>query len=203
MYTLAARQNYSGRTSTKVYTLATLVIPVKVFLRRHPFLGSFCSSYGTCLRKNGDRAASCGKNGVFIPMVDWSMLRSGSGPTPRLPATHHLPGTHHPRQQAEQDCSMADRLPETSRQWSCPACVRATRALLPNRDHFGWTRFTLHPLRCLMRAHGCAALATNAPHAQYVRSSVLYWMASAMCLGSICGVPSRSATVRETFRMRS
>lgn len=40
-------------------------------------------------------------------------------------------------------------------------------------------------------------------HAQNVRSSVRYWMASAMCFGSICCEPSRSATVRATFRIRS
>jgi hypothetical protein len=40
-------------------------------------------------------------------------------------------------------------------------------------------------------------------HAQNVRSKVRYCIASAMCLGSMAAAPSRSATVRATFRMRS
>src|SRR5881296_2081706 len=44
---------------------------------------------------------------------------------------------------------------------------------------------------------------TAASYAQNVRSSVRYWIASAMCLGSIAAAPSRSAIVRATFSIRS
>ena len=41
------------------------------------------------------------------------------------------------------------------------------------------------------------------PQAQYVRSSVRYCIASAICLGCNSAVPSRSAIVRATFKIRS
>jgi hypothetical protein len=39
-------------------------------------------------------------------------------------------------------------------------------------------------------------------HAQNVRSSIRYWMASAMCLGSMAGAASRSEMVRATLSGR-
>src|SRR6266404_9331924 len=49
----------------------------------------------------------------------------------------------------------------------------------------------------------CGNRARRTFHAQNVRSKVRYCIASAMCLGSMATAPSRSATVRATFRMRS
>jgi hypothetical protein len=40
-------------------------------------------------------------------------------------------------------------------------------------------------------------------HTQRVRSKVRYWMASLTCSGVMVSDWARSATVRETFRMRS
>src|ERR1700752_3292028 len=52
--------------------------------------------------------------------------------------------------------------------------------------------------------HGWQFIALKAGmlYAQYVRSSVRYWMASAMCFGWIAGSDSRSATVLATFKIR-
>src|SRR5207244_10972588 len=67
----------------------------------------------------------------------------------------------------------------------------------------------LFPYTTLFRSHivehgpVSTTPSTAASYAQNVRSSVRYWIASAMCLGSIAAAPSRSAIVRATFSIRS
>jgi hypothetical protein len=67
---------------------------------------------------------------------------------------------------------------------------------IPSRDFVSWLLITRHP--------GTEMGTTQfAIQAQNTRSRLRYWIASAMCLGSIAPAPSRSATVLATFRIRS